>query len=483
VSVVTYRRWEQGKTQPQPYHRRQLRTLLEEKLGASDVPLELQVFSEPSPQEEESALLSEQDDPSESQQPSGASGVSIPPPPPTTSILSADTNVAETDEPQAFITTNMTTHLWSLAFADHPTCNDKRNAIRQALKEFDIVGTTNKNYQITRREALCSLATLPLMTLGLTTPGKIVQSTQYGSALAHCAASVEACWELYRSSDAGDAALAFQCASKYVSLLYMISKDSSHHREEALALATQYALLKTLLGWNYAGPTASIHYARDAVLLSKETGDISLQLSAYNKLANTYFHDKKYTLALASAQEAEALLQQYGRLSNAEPLYPSLQGGIYSTLALMQVKNGKSPDVAVGKATAIDPGDEIYAGMDFTRSGMLLSSGWIYCYQGNQTKAREILEKRIDPQTFAPRIAQSEMGRVETLNVLALSSLKTKDRDREQTLHFWTAAIEGAKALQSEYNFTEAVTTYEHMAVVWPGEPRIAELQDLIIHW
>jgi hypothetical protein len=77
----------------------------------------------------------------------------------------------------------------------------------------------------------------------------------------------------------------------------------------------------------------------------------------------------------------------------------------------------------------------------------------------------------------------SPCGRVETYNILALSSLKGKDRDMEKVLHFWTVGIEGAKALQNQQRFNEALTTYELMEAVWPGEKRVASLQDHLIHW
>lgn len=72
---------------------------------------------------------------------------------------------------------------------------------------------------------------------------------------------------------------------------------------------------------------------------------------------------------------------------------------------------------------------------------------------------------------------------IEVLNTMALSTLKSKDRDMEKTIHLWTEVIEQSKALQSEWGFNEAVTTYELMEAVWPHEPRIAELHDHIIHW
>ena len=129
-----------------------------------------------------------------------------------------------------------------------------------------------------------------------------------------------------------------------------IINDSSTYRQEALDLATRYALLKTLLGWILMSLTDVIPYAQNAVVLSKETGDLSLQLSAYSKLAWAYFYDKKYPLALTTAHQAASLLQHYQQHTHAEPLHPNMRGGTYSTLALMQASNRQSPDLALGNA-------------------------------------------------------------------------------------------------------------------------------------
>ena len=190
VGLGTYQRWESGKSKPQPQHMRQLF----EVFGALlDIPDAVRSRDVPSPRAVSNSS-------------------------PTTSVK-GDPSAEEIDEVWAFITTNMTTHLWSLAFKDHPTRDHKRDAIRQAIKEFDTMNTSDKNYQITRREALCSLATLPLITFSLTTPGKAVQPAQYGTILAQCTASLEACWQLTNGSDASGLTLAFKCVSKYLPIL------------------------------------------------------------------------------------------------------------------------------------------------------------------------------------------------------------------------------------------------------------------------
>jgi transcriptional regulator with XRE-family HTH domain len=462
ISMTTYQRWEWGKAVPQPYHRRVIEAFFGETWRTLGISLPML-----SPGEAETAGADDQD---------GdrclANGSTSP------ESLLPEEHESESDEPQDLIKSHMTSYLWHLAHLPHPTLDEKRCQIRQAIEECDRMNSTNKNHQISRREALCTLATLPMITLSLSLPGTTLEPKRYGDFLAHCAASLEACYALSEGDDASDIAFAFKSVSKYLPILERIAREAIQFRQEALDLATRYALLQTILGWHYRGSTETIQYARHAVTLSKEMGNISFQLSAYSKLAWAYFYDKKYKLALETAQEAQFLLDR-----SSTPLPPCIQAGTYSTLALMQAKNGKPIDLAVGKAIEIDAGDESYAFMEFTRSDQPEEIGLIYTSQGDQSKAMEWLEKLIDPVTLTEKIPRSLRGRISVINSMAQASLKTKNRDMEKTVHLWTAAIGGAKALRSEWGFNEVMTTYELMDVVWPAEPRIKDLRDLIVHW
>ena len=221
VGLVTYQRWEQGKRKPQPQHMRRLCetfSLLEDE----SIPCPAQTLSP------------------------GSKADSFPPPLIGNLVVVEPTPVflEEDRELHSLVATNMTARLWSLAFLDHPNNQEKRDAIRQAIKDFDAMNADNKNYQITRREALCLLAGLPMITLDLATPGRVLQSAQYGTVVAHCAASLEACWELSKSSDAKDVAFAFQSSLAYMHVLEAIARHSSRYRQEALDLTARYALLR-----------------------------------------------------------------------------------------------------------------------------------------------------------------------------------------------------------------------------------------------
>jgi hypothetical protein len=140
-----------------------------------------------------------------------------------------------------------------------------------------------------------------------------MHAKHYGDMLRHCTAALEACWQLYRGSDPIGTQHAFKCVCTYVPLLETIAHDSAQYRQESLALATRYALLKTLLGWSCIGARGTVPYAQEAVDLSKATGDILLQLSAYTKLGWAYSAARKPKRAYRTMQEGEHILKRNRR--------------------------------------------------------------------------------------------------------------------------------------------------------------------------
>ncbi len=476
VGYTTYQKWEQGKRKPHPVHRRMIRNVFKDALCALGV------------------VHNEAVQPvSESQEPMTLALTTVTPPllPSSGSgegIVIADLSPEEFNPLNTFISDNMTMHLLDLMHTEYQTNSERQLTIRQAIKDFDTMNTTNKSYQMTRREALSILATFPTVTLGMK-PGVVVQPTpaQYGTILAHCSASLEACWQLYRSSDASAAQLAFQCVATYLPILTTIAKDSGPYAKEALHFASQYALLKTLLGWGRVGTIATIPYAQEAMSLSKATGDIWLQLSAYTKLGWSCSGVQKHRhTALETMQEGESFLQNYQHLKNMPSLPSYVVGNFYCTYALVQARNGRSPDTALGIATESDTGgDEHTAFMMFSQSQQWLEAANVCCAKGDPSQTMHWLGKRIDPETLAARsdVAQSERGRIETINVMTRALLQSKDRDMERIISVWTAGMQGAKALKDEMLYNEAMTNFEGMQIVWPGEKRITELRPLTEYW
>ena len=150
---------------------------------------------------------------------------------------------------------------------------------------------------------------------------------------------------------------------------------------------------------------------------------------------------------------------------------------------LRKTKNGENPDTALGIALNSTPSDDPIALTDFSPRAQVHEAAKICYYKDDHEQAMKHIEKKIDPETLAPRIPQSEAGRVNTVNILTRSLMKSKERDMEKIIHHWQNGIEVAKAVQSENSFRAFVATHEAMEFAWPGEQRILKLREHIVHW
>ncbi len=361
------------------------------------------------------------------------------------------------------------TRLFHLAYIPLCSYQEVRDKMAQILSEGITMDTT------TRRDiligALHGLVGLPLAT-------GVLHGSQYEAILRRCTAAIAACYELAKSTEAEDLSRAFEGVSAYLPILDTIAKEVPQFRQEALDLAARSAFLKATLGWHCQGVAEAIQYAKTAKFYSKEAGDICLELNAYTRLVWAYFYSKQDMLAFTTAREAVERLLQYEQDHKARPVSSYIQSRMYSALAVMAAKNGRTTQY-LGKAA--DASLETI--MDFTQGALILNDGMTQYYQRKYKQAQDSLEQLIDPITLKAKLDLPERSRIEALNIMTTVSAKAKDRNMEKALHFWVAGIQGAKALRSEQRFTEAVAAYDIMEAAWPDEPRITELRELTQHW
>ena len=351
------------------------------------------------------------------------------------------------------------------------------------VEECDSMNTNNQNYQITRREALQRLALLPLMTLGIS-PSSVVTHHPFEDILAQCAAGVTACRYLAKGQH-GELALAWSTLSAYLPSLKAIAKDSAQHRKEATNLVAQCYLLKHVLGLHIESPNVAIAkgYAKRALTYSKECDDLFLQLTALKYLTWAYNSDKQYQSALQTIEQAMSLIEQ-----SRNVLPPRVCSGIYSTLAVIQAKNGVSAVSSLRLAqesffasSVDDPA--LTLDVDLGYAQLMRNDGLAYYYTGQYQEALHAFAQVIDPNDLSPKVPMAVRTRVEILTNQTMAALKSPTRDREQTIKCWTASMQGAITLQSQQRFDEACLAYEVMAGVWPGDKRITEMRELTRHW
>ena len=369
-------------------------------------------------------------------------------------------------------------------------CHDMRYYELQWLIIQETEGDDNMNQQsphaLSRRNALRQLALVPIEFCSLSVLGGVLKNP-IEDVLTLCAAGITACENLSKGQHE-DIALASSVLATYLPALQTIVKESARHRPQAARLTAQSLLLKATLSVHTQGARSATRIMEQAVPYSQESTDLSLQLIILKRLSWIYSCDKQPKQALEKILQAEHLLQQANT-----PIAPLIQSDVYAGLAKHQAQNGYNDEASSAlrhayetfSAPFTDDGKSYtYEYSDYNLSNLSLNDGLTQYHLGRYDAAFQSFAQAIDPETLVCVIpASSERTRIEILNHQALASLKKPKKDMDLSISLWKAGIQGAKALQSEQRFAEALSAFEMMECVWSGEKRVEELRGLMGHW
>ncbi len=344
-----------------------------------------------------------------------------------------------------------------------------------------------KDTDINRRAALHRLALFPIKSWGLDTLNAAPKWAAE-DLLPHCAAGIIACTYLSKEQSE-DMNLAYEVLTTYLSPLREIVDQASQHRQEAAGLVAQALLIKATLSIHREGPKRATSYGKQAVIYSRESGNIPLQLAILKRLAWIYACDKQERRALETALQAQSLLHKQQK--KGIPIPSITQSSIFGGVAKYQARNGQGEDASTALHEAKSAffsseqsGEDTAAFDDFNYSTLLLDDGLTYYYMEQYEKALEVFAQAIDLETLHPKVPISSVRvHVEIVNNETLASLKSPKKNMELSIKLWKAGIQGAVDLRSEQRFGEALTAYDIMQALWSGDKRIKELRDLTRHW
>jgi hypothetical protein len=201
---------------------------------------------------------------------------------------------------------------------------------------------TGERAELTRREALHLLVMFPFL-LGISeqTPRSLEGDLKL------YAAAIAACWELRKSAEHSDLALAFEGVPSYLPVLQRVVKDSSPYRKEAAGLVMRCLLLKSILG-HHLGDVQTMQYLQQALCYSKTAKDIPLYLKTLESLAVAYTFSKRYPQALQTIEQAEPLLKEIKQKNL--PVSPHVFALVNGMLACALVRTGQD-----GRPPSIKP--------------------------------------------------------------------------------------------------------------------------------
>lgn len=389
--------------------------------------------------------------------------------------------IEEGSEMHLCIAQNLTTRLLVLAFTPLKSFQSLHDMMISIIEEYTMDMNTDKG-QLTRREALRNLVTFPLITMNLSTfsQGKPRINTSHPEdILAQCATGIAACRELSKGTNSSDLALACDGVSAYTPVLKAIIRDSVQYKKKAANLVAQCARIKTALGrigWQQENLQQATIHAQEAVTFAHIADDPALLISSQLSLAWVYYYDHRSQQGLQALQEALSTFKQY----------PSFEVRIYSAQAVFEAKTGMRPEATLRLAhTALhkSANKDYYVFSDEIIPELAGNESLAYYHARNYAKAADTFSQLINSEDLSVKLPLSGKAYAEMLNFMTLASLKNPQKDMEESLHLWDAAMQGAKTLQSRQRFEEVRAAYDIMDVLWSGEKAIEKRRELVMQW
>lgn len=342
---------------------------------------------------------------------------------------------------------------------------------------------------MSRRDALRFLALLPLELLGLSPTEAIVK--RHDEVLTHCAAGIISCWYLRKGKELAFAAKAI--AAYIPSLKAVVQASPAPQRQVAADLLTQCFLLRVPLAWNLTTANDAIAYAQQATYYSTIAGSRLLEVAALRSSAAAYSYANQWSQALQAAEKAKFLLECQEKATSLHPAQAPIPrvvaSYVYAGLATYRAYDGQKDDAlyALKKAHQTffehNVDEQIPLWIDHNIGNLLINDGETHLHLNLFEQAKSSLGQ-IDT-AYAHDTTVSLTGRVNALlqQVTAEVSRDDQKRDMDWCIEYWRKGIEGAKAVQSQQHFNEALHTYTAMRAAWPGEQRVKDLRAHVTHW
>jgi len=324
-------------------------------------------------------------------------------------------------------------------------------------------------FETSRRQALITLATLPL-TVGAAR-GSRESSGATEAFLANCGASLTACWHLLNGSDLGTVD---RLLDRYLLQLEAVARRPSKHQSTAARLASQGHRISGIIALHRNHIRSREHHCRQAIEYAALAQDAPSHVSALISLASTYFYQsdpvraaQTYENALAFDAEMSPLLQSRTR-AELSVVYGQL-GRERETLEYAELAQKLYPE--------LPEHDPSYLYAEFTRASLTLEQGLAYAAvarcqpeRGYQQIAANIFA-RIEQ---AAQTAIPDRIRYEIINHQASTAVLLGDLDAFSS--YMARGIEGAVLLASTQRQKEARSAWRLANETWPTEPRLKAL-------
>lgn len=348
----------------------------------------------------------------------------------------------------------------------HWTSDELRLMIEQEIKRLDEMKRQNNEENISRRQALSFLASLPIALPGIAQAANFQSIATTEEALPFYVVGIPSCWRMYFSGGLEEVK---QVLPNYLAHLSMFAQQASHSQQHFAALASQAHQLGYLLALQNQDFNIAQTHVKQALEYANTANDANLQVASLIRQANLFFAMKR---PIQTLQKYQLAIQN---VSNASPL---LTGQAYIGLAEAYARLGQKQEALRYRVLAEDSfpaqpeADPHFEYTHFNHFTRINFEGLMYLHLG-QPKEAWLSFAQIDknvPSTLVPQ-------RVELLSRQALTSVALGDL--EQSCKYIESATTAALKIGSDLRYSEAIETYEQMLSKWPHERRVKALEEL----
>ncbi len=348
-------------------------------------------------------------------------------------------------------------------------CYELQQVIDRGINMFDELKyqTSEEMYTLSRRQALASIAMLPVSLLHSFQP---VQPSplipEY--LLPQCTASITACWHLMKSSQLAPIE---QVLSSYLPTVEGFARHSSRYQKAAASLACQGYILAAEI--DKGNLSAMERYCDLAVTYGRIAKDDNLHVAALKQQA---------TIALV-ARKTEKALQTYQQtfpfIHHTSPL---LRARVYLGLASASARLGQKYDaqhylgLAHDAFPALPEDDPCFLYTICDTSVLHLYDALTYM-DINEPQAAWTALEWVDG--LHPQMPVSQSSRIEIINLQASAAIALDDMERSHT--YLEAGIKAAHAQGYSLWASESFDVYRQMRTKWPDEKRVEALQEAFV--
>ena len=356
-------------------------------------------------------------------------------------------------------------------------CDQLQTLLDQEILGFDAMKpqSNDESYLLSRRQALVSIATLPVA-LWTSVQQGITSASMTEKLLTRCAASITSLWHLLKGSELS---LIEQTLSTYLLTLVTLAQQPSPYQKTAARLTSQAYRLYGIIALHRNNLKARENYCQQALYFSEIAENPSLIVSAHISLASTFYYGKN---PLKAAQIYEKALLQ-------KDLIPDLQHArIHAELAVAYAQQKREQDAlsSLGLAQDLYPdypeNDPSFLYADFSPASMVLEKGLTYLalaqYFPDHSYKQDAWDSFARIEKLQAESSVPERIFFEVVNHQAETAVQLGNRELFHT--YLEKGVDGANRLRSSQRRQEIREVYQQALERWPHESSMKKLEGIL---